>query len=778
MSAQERWIDAWFRPVSARPLAALRVGLSLLLLVHLLWISGDVLSLYGSRGIIPWELTDLMRDPWVPGLPTLAKALVPLGISERAAIILLLSGYGGSLLALALGLHTRVAALLSWGLHVSLMTSSFASFYGADQIAKTFLFYLVVFPSGRAHTLVPARNEETIPVGCLRVLQAHLCVVYLGAGLDKASGVQWWNGEAIWQAVSQPIFSTFDLTWLARHSWVAVLAGWATLIVEIGYAPLVWPRRTRTAWCVATIGLHLGLALFMGLVFFSSIMILLTSCLFLIPEEVSERSVAWSKRPILSALLVFLTVALIGRDARADERSSFDDYPALIRRVMARDRIPGLAVGVVENGRLVFARGFGERDVANHLPVTPDTLFSIGSCSKAFTATAVAILADEGAIDLDAPVRTYLSDFFLADPRASASATPRDLLTHRTGLPRHDLFWYRAPLSRDELYARLRFLEPAKDKRWRYNSVMFVVAGRIVEKVSGQSWESFVANRVLRPLGMRRTLLSVEAMENDPDHATPYALHDGRWQKLTAMDRANAMAPAGGVHTTVNDLARWLTFHATRSPELLGDRMWRELHRPQADMPAPAEPLVQHPRYALGWIHESYRGHALIVHNGATDGFTVHLGYLPETGQGVILLSNRDLAAEAVMVLAYSAYDRLLGLEPLNWESRLRETPAKLQPVRAIALDLPIETLVGRYEHPAYGPLTIGAQGNELTLVFRTLRSTLAYQGDRRFLAREPMMDGAPQLTVRFSTSEPMKLFVPLDFDEGDPVEVFTRARE
>jgi hypothetical protein len=288
--------DTWFRPVSARPLAGLRVGLPLLLLFHLIWISSDILSLHGSRGIIPWELTDLLRDPWVPGLPTLARVFLPLGIGSQTAIILLLSGYAGSLLSLALGFQTRLSAFVAWGLHLSLMTSGLASFYGVDQIANTFLFYLLVFPSGRAWTFVsdPAsfRRETPIPVGCLRVMQVHLCVIYLAAGLDKAVGSEWWNGEAIWQALSQPIFSTFDLRWLARYVWIPMFAGWATLVVEIGYAFLIWPRRTRKAWFIATAGLHLGMGVFMGLVFFSSVMILLTGCLFLIPEAVVERALA------------------------------------------------------------------------------------------------------------------------------------------------------------------------------------------------------------------------------------------------------------------------------------------------------------------------------------------------------------------------------------------------------------------------------------------------------------------------------------------------------
>src|SRR4051794_35580850 len=243
-------IDTWFRPVSARPLAGLRVGLPLLLLTHLVWLSSDILSLHGSRGIIPWELTDLLRDPWVPGLSTLAKAFLPLGISVHTAIVLLLSGYAGSLLSLALGFHTRLSAFVAWGLHLSLMTSGFASFYGVDQLANTFLFYLLVF-----------WREETIALGCLRVMQIHLCVIYLSAGLFKALGSQWWNGEAVWQAVSQPAFRTFDLSWLARHSWIPTLAGWGTLVVEIGYALFIWPRRTRKAWCLATIGLHIGMGL-------------------------------------------------------------------------------------------------------------------------------------------------------------------------------------------------------------------------------------------------------------------------------------------------------------------------------------------------------------------------------------------------------------------------------------------------------------------------------------------------------------------------------------
>jgi hypothetical protein len=198
-------------------------------------------------------------------------------------------------------------------------------------------------------------------------------------------------------------------------------------------------------------------------------------------------------------------------------------------------------------------------------------------------------------------------------------------------------------------------------------------------------------------------------------------------------------------------------------------------------MPAPDQPEVQHPYYALAWIHESYRGHPLVVHNGTIDGYTVHLGFLPETGQGLILLMNRDHATATLMALAYSAYDHLLGLEPLDWETRLvEETLPPLQDVPAVPLDFPLRKVAGRYEHPAYGPLTIRANGDQLLMQFRNFRFTLVYQGKLGFLSQEPILDGGPQISVRFSNprlDESQKLFVPFNFDLDDPVQVFTRVR-
>jgi CubicO group peptidase (beta-lactamase class C family) len=452
---------------------------------------------------------------------------------------------------------------------------------------------------------------------------------------------------------------------------------------------------------------------------------------------------------------------------------------------MTRDQIPGVAVGLVERGKVVFVRGFGYRDAQRRLPITPDTLFPIGSCSKAFTATAIALLADEGKIALDSPVRRYLSDFALEDPTATTSLTTRDLLTHRSGLPRHDFFWYKAPFTRDELYRRIRYLEPAGPPRaeWRYNSLMYVVASRIVETISGDSWEGFVRRRILAPLSMNRTVLSPEEMESDSNHALAYVLRKGSVHKIEMLKNLSAIAPAGGVSTSVQDLTRWLTFHTTRSPQLLSAHSWRELHRPQVAMPASDEPEIQNPSYGLGWVHENYRGHSLVVHNGAIDGYTVHLGFLPEYELGLVILMNRDLAVGPLLTLAYNAYDRLLGLEPLNWEGRFKEVSESVPVVPKVALDFPLKDVVGRYEHPAYGTITVrlrtGKNGGGLEMQFRSFHFVLDYLGNRQFLCAEPIVDGGPQIKAWFSSpkvGEAPKLFVPFNFDPGDPVQVFTRS--
>ena len=183
----------------------------------------------------------------------------------------------------------------------------------------------------------------------------------------------------------------------------------------------------------------------------------------------------------------------------------------------------------MKDGKVILAKGYVERDTQKHLPITPQTLFAIGSITKSFTVSAMGMLVDAGKLDWDQPVRHYLPEFKMYDPVASEHMTPRDLVTHRSGLPRHDMVWYSSDFSRADLVRRLRYLQPSKDFRskFQYNNLMVMTAGYLVGRVAGTTREDFVRQRILVPLGMRSTNYSVADSQKSADFAMPYQNADG-----------------------------------------------------------------------------------------------------------------------------------------------------------------------------------------------------------------------------------------------------------
>jgi hypothetical protein len=277
-------------PASPQPLAAFRIGVAAVLLAQAAAIAASLLELYGSRGIVQWPIAERMAAPGVPRLSWLASALAPLGVSDAGSVRVVFLLYVGGLTGLLVGLRTRASAVVAWVTHVMLGASGTASTYGVDQWAGIALFYCVWMPVGDTWSADERADRTTGEPSAaarlgLRVLQLHLCIAYLASGIDKAAGEQWLNGEAVFRAVMRPDLAKLDLSWLASHPWVAVAACWATLVVELGYAVFVWPRRTRAVWAVATIGLHAGIAVAMGLWSFSAVMIVLTASAFLVPAE-------------------------------------------------------------------------------------------------------------------------------------------------------------------------------------------------------------------------------------------------------------------------------------------------------------------------------------------------------------------------------------------------------------------------------------------------------------------------------------------------------------
>ncbi len=405
---------------------------------------------------------------------------------------------------------------------------------------------------------------------------------------------------------------------------------------------------------------------------------------------------------------------------------------------------PAAAIGIIAGGEIVYTGGFGLRDRERGLPVDADTVFAIGSCSKAFTSFSVGLLVDDGKTTWDTPIRDVIPEFRLYDPIATELSTFRDLLSHRTGLPRHDAMWYGSEASRAEMVARLRHLKPSATfrERFQYQNLMFMTVGYAVEKLTNMTWEDFTQTRIFDPLGMQRSQFSVRHSEQDANAARPYAYRDGGFVPVPFRN-LDALAPAGAINSNIDDMLRWLRLNMYGNPELIKEATRRELYAPHTVIPdSPAFPWygsseITHTSYALGWAASSYRGTTMIRHNGGIDGFNSSLAFLPHEDIGVIVLCNTQ-EREPAGVIMFGIIDRLLGLDPIPWWDRFETVAAKgraeLDEIKhklnaerhAAGPAHPLADYAGTYQHPGYGSMVITLDGDRLCAVYGglTLRLT------------------------------------------------------
>ncbi len=263
-------------------------------------------------------------------------------------------------------------------------------------------------------------------------------------------------------------------------------------------------------------------------------------------------------------LILLLTAFLApsaaqGRKSPGDQRLAGLD--AKLQSLLADWKTPGFAIAIVEKNKVVYARGFGYRDYENKIPVTPNTLFAIGSCTKAFTSSLLGILRDQNKVDLDKSPETYLPELKFFNYEMDNLITIRDMMCHRTGLPRHDYSWYLFPTdSRDSLMKRIHFQEPsaAVREKFQYNNFMFMLQGLIVEKVTGKTWEENVTERLFTPLGMSGSDLSVAELEKSEDAALGYRLRGDTAVEKVDYYPISGMGPAGSINSSVNDMAKWV----------------------------------------------------------------------------------------------------------------------------------------------------------------------------------------------------------------------------
>jgi CubicO group peptidase (beta-lactamase class C family) len=446
------------------------------------------------------------------------------------------------------------------------------------------------------------------------------------------------------------------------------------------------------------------------------------------------------------ALAVFLSGAAVAsaqpRPAACPLPADFDAY---VRRVMQTFDVPGVAVAVVCGDAVVLAKGYGVRRLGEPAPVDSRTLFGIASNTKLFTAVALGLLVEQGSLAWDAPVIDYLPWFQLYDPYVTREITVRDLLVHRSGLGlgAGDLLWWPpSTYNRREIAARLRYIKPATSFRsaYAYDNVLYLVAGEVIEAVSGRSWEDFVSARVLAPVGMTSSTVRHSSAAGGGNVAATHALVDGRVRPIApfASDNTN---PAGGINSCAEDMAKWLRLllaegRLADGSRLFGEDTWRQISTPVTPEPNhPPPPELPALRsnfrgYALGLDVRDFKGHKVLTHTGGLPGYVSRVLMIPDLGLGVAVLTNQE-AGEAFDAIAYAVADTCAGGAPTDWlagyeKLRARAAAGVAEAVRrtdgarhaASKPSLPLAAYAGTYRDAWYGDVVVSVEEGKLAIRF------------------------------------------------------------
>lgn len=488
---------------------------------------------------------------------------------------------------------------------------------------------------------------------------------------------------------------------------------------------------------------------------------------------------------------VFLMACLLGlaTSAQAQSNARWDALDSYIKTAMHDGKVPGLAVGIVQNGQAVYVKGFGVRDIATGQPVTPDTLFDIGSCTKAFTSAAAGILVDEGKMQWDGRVGDYIPFFHLSDPLADENVTMRDLLTHRTGMGGTDLLWYGSSLSAEEIIRHVRYIQPEFGfrARFEYQNVMYATAGYAEGMASGGTWQDFVRQHIFEPLGMSGADFSATDAQNAADHATPHDEKDGKvvtipWRNI------DSVAPAGSINAGVKDMAKWIAMQLNdgmaNGQRIVSSKSMKEMHTPQIVVPQGGEFDLFFPRslqlsYGMGWFIQDYSGHQLLLHPGDIDGFASLVVLIPEVKTGFVILTNLD-HTDLRAGLGYHLIDEFLNLPPQDWTAHFHKVAEQFSAIGARAEAVgksakPAEThpshelaaYTGTYESKAYGDAVVSLDGNQLKMQFHSFSGGMTHDQYDTFTADLTGFGRTPAMFSLDMSGNVSKLtFAGIDFEK------------
>ncbi|HEX6308639.1 MAG TPA: serine hydrolase [Longimicrobiales bacterium] len=433
-------------------------------------------------------------------------------------------------------------------------------------------------------------------------------------------------------------------------------------------------------------------------------------------------------------LLIAVTAAVVPTAARAQPGPlvGLDGY---ITQAMAQWEVPGLAIAVVRNDSMIYARGFGARELGGADPVDEHTLFAIASTTKAMTSAALGMLVDEDRLDWDDSVMEHLPAYQLSDAYITRELTIRDLLTHRTGIARSDNLWIAGPFDRAEVLRRARYLPAASGFRagYGYHNVMYIAAGEVVGAVSGIGWDEFIAQRLFEPLGMTRSTTRAAVVETRDNVSGSHTVVDGEVRAVARRNYDN-IGGAGAVFSSVHDMAQWLRLHLNDGVyggrRLLSSRSLKELHAPQVvlRMDTTTERMFTGTNlraYALGWNVQDYYGRKLVHHSGSLNWTRTHVGMVPSERIGVVVIANLS-TSNLQQALVYRVIDALLGLPARDWsaeylalarrnDGRERQADERIPNTRP-SLDL--SAYAGTYSNELYGAARVSHADGRLVLEY------------------------------------------------------------
>jgi len=495
---------------------------------------------------------------------------------------------------------------------------------------------------------------------------------------------------------------------------------------------------------------------------------------------------------------LYFTLASVATAQGLDVTKKLEGFDAYMAKTLKDWNAPGVGVGIVVNDKLVFAKGYGFRDYEKKLPFTPASMSPIASNTKLFTAVAAGMLVQQGKLTWDKPVRESVPSIRFFNDQLNNTVTLRDMLSHRTGITRHDTIWYKSDFARKQLFEKLVYLEPQEPIRetFLYNNLMFAAVGYLIELQSGKTWEQFVKERILDPLQMNSTSYSIAEMLKQPEFGVGFTERRDSFElyKIPYYEDIAGVAPCGAIVSNIENMSHWLIALMNdgkyNGKQVLPGQVLKETLQPAIALPNTALETrgwseILNAAYGMGRQTASYRGHLLTFHGGDLPGFHTQVSFMPQDHIGVIVFEIGNHSQPLYNIVSYNVYERLLGMDLTPWSDRQLEIRLKNKKANTEARTKanegrvtntepshPLVAYTGTYENAAYGVMSIGTKDNQLQFEFHKMKYPMTRFHYDRFDTPDDEQDGKWSVNFRTNPQGDIDQAV-MSLDEAEAV--FTR---